>query len=72
MNFHYRPRNRSRKRWGCSSKQDNTCDPGFCVCPACGLRQPHQPGLPCREIRCPQCGTFMRRAFGSPVSEGPM
>jgi len=28
---------------------------GMCVCPACGARSPHTPGVPCREARCPHC-----------------
>lgn len=34
---------------------------GFCVCPACGHRQPHQRGEPCNRIRCPQCGATLTR-----------
>jgi predicted Fe-Mo cluster-binding NifX family protein len=34
---------------------------GFCVCPSCGQKAPHQQGIPCLEIKCPQCGTVMTR-----------
>jgi len=34
---------------------------GTCVCPKCGARVPHEPGLPCQEDRCPECGTKMLR-----------
>ncbi|MGB4704132.1 MAG: ferredoxin [Candidatus Saccharicenans sp.] len=34
---------------------------GFCLCPKCGHRQPHRPGVPCREERCPNCGTALVR-----------
>lgn len=34
---------------------------GFCICPACGYREPHQRGFPCSEKKCPQCGTLMTR-----------
>jgi hypothetical protein len=34
---------------------------GFCVCPACGHREPHQQGAPCFEMKCPQCGATMTR-----------
>lgn len=32
-----------------------------CVCPACGASVPHQPGVPCRELKCPKCGATMVR-----------
>ena len=35
---------------------------GFCVCPNCGNKTPHQTGQPCYEIKCSQCGTAMVRA----------
>lgn len=34
---------------------------GFCVCPQCGRREPHERGVPCFERTCPQCGTTMVR-----------
>jgi len=34
---------------------------GHCVCPKCGERVPHRSGVPCREERCPKCGTVMLR-----------
>lgn len=34
---------------------------GFCVCPACGQKAPHQQGVPCFEVKCPGCGTIMTR-----------
>jgi NAD-dependent SIR2 family protein deacetylase len=34
---------------------------GTCVCPKCGVRVSHQPGLPCQEDRCPKCGAKMLR-----------
>lgn len=34
---------------------------GFCLCPQCGLREPHKRGVPCVERRCPKCGTSMTR-----------
>jgi len=33
-----------------------------CVCPKCGLRVPHQRGLPCSHHICPKCGIPMVRA----------
>lgn len=34
---------------------------GYCVCPDCGERAPHQLGSPCYEQKCPKCGTAMTR-----------
>lgn len=34
---------------------------GNCVCPACGHKQPHQRGIPCNSLKCPQCGQTMTR-----------
>jgi hypothetical protein len=38
---------------------------GSCVCPKCDGRFPHQPGMPCMEERCPECGVALVRE-GSP------
>ena len=35
---------------------------GFCVCPNCGTKAPHQTGVPCYELKCPNCGQAMQRA----------
>lgn len=32
---------------------------GYCVCPNCGERAPHQLRSPCYNMRCPKCGTAM-------------
>ena len=34
---------------------------GFCVCPVCGTKIPHQRGIPCYQQRCPKCGQRMIR-----------
>ncbi len=34
---------------------------GECVCPSCGARATHQPGVPCTTVKCPKCGTMMVR-----------
>ena len=39
-----------------------TATDGFCVCPKCGQRLPHELGQPCIKQTCPQCGASMSRA----------
>lgn len=34
---------------------------GSCVCPNCGTKVPHKTGIPCYELKCPNCGQAMRR-----------
>ncbi|MDD5557428.1 MAG: hypothetical protein PHN82_09280 [bacterium] len=34
---------------------------GKCVCPACGATAPHTAGVPCYSLKCPSCGSPMRR-----------
>jgi len=34
---------------------------GYCICPSCGERSPHQQGVPCYNLICPKCGTKMVR-----------
>jgi len=35
--------------------------PRYCVCPNCGYRVEHRPGVPCRTMMCPRCGAPMVR-----------
>ena len=37
--------------------------PANCICPNCGLIEPHQPGMPCFQKKCPKCGSPMARQF---------
>jgi hypothetical protein len=32
---------------------------GNCVCPGCGIKVPHQAGVPCYSTKCPRCNTAM-------------
>ncbi|MCI4446224.1 MAG: ferredoxin [Candidatus Aminicenantes bacterium] len=34
---------------------------GYCICPKCGFRKEHQPGVPCIQERCPNCGSALIR-----------
>ena len=34
---------------------------GSCVCPGCGTKIPHQGGVPCYDVSCPECGAKMTR-----------
>jgi predicted Fe-Mo cluster-binding NifX family protein len=34
---------------------------GYCVCPQCGHKEPHQVAVPCLQKQCPKCGTAMVR-----------
>ena len=38
-------------------------EPQNCICPSCGNIQPHQPGFPCFNIKCPKCKSTMVRQF---------
>jgi len=34
---------------------------GNCLCPNCGTKVAHQPGVPCYSVNCPKCGNPMAR-----------
>ncbi len=37
---------------------------GVCLCPDCGLRLPHERGIPCAQVTCPRCGRPLVRDGG--------
>ena len=37
---------------------------GYCICPKCGYKQPHNRGVPCQEERCPTCDVKLLREGG--------
>ncbi|ADI74053.1 protein of unknown function DUF134 [Methanohalobium evestigatum Z-7303] len=34
---------------------------GTCICPDCGYEQSHQKGIPCNQVKCPECSKLMIR-----------
>jgi hypothetical protein len=55
-------RGRSRNNSPSSLPPEQGLGPGgFCQCPACGVKVPHEQGIPCAQIRCPRCSQIMER-----------
>lgn len=36
----------------------------LCMCPKCGYEEEHRPGVPCRSMKCSECGAAMMRKGG--------
>jgi predicted DNA-binding protein (UPF0251 family) len=36
-------------------------DTGLCGCSDCNIQVPHKSGIPCRSVKCPECGKYMKR-----------
>jgi len=34
---------------------------GYCICPQCGQKEPHERAVPCIARKCPKCGATMAR-----------
>ncbi|MEW6041558.1 MAG: hypothetical protein AB1633_08560 [Elusimicrobiota bacterium] len=54
-------RGRGRGRGRMAGNQPGAGSGGFCICPNCGTKTPHQAGVPCYSVDCPKCGTRMMR-----------
>jgi predicted Fe-Mo cluster-binding NifX family protein len=55
-------RRRGRNTSPCSPTPEQGLGPGgFCQCPACGIKVPHEQGIPCAQVRCPRCSQIMER-----------
>lgn len=55
-------RGQGRGTGGRSRPSDQSAGPaGVCICPACGKKKEHTRGIPCYEMKCPECGTNMVR-----------
>ncbi|MDI6852092.1 MAG: hypothetical protein QME75_00610 [Deltaproteobacteria bacterium] len=54
-----RPKNSSR---GKQTVAEGPGPGGFCRCPACSFKVPHEQGIPCIRVRCPRCGQLMERS----------
>lgn len=37
---------------------------GNCICVKCGYSAPKQPGIPCMQEKCPNCGSVLFREGG--------
>ncbi len=48
-------------RGGCRGTGNGSVGQGVCYCPKCGKEAAHQRGIPCTEVRCPQCDQPMLR-----------
>jgi len=55
----------SGRRARCGQDGQSMGAAGSCVCPKCGWKAPHRPGVPCLEERCAECGAALVRE-GSP------
>jgi hypothetical protein len=59
---HNRGRGQKRGRFSEDTEAESTTGSGqYCKCPDCGYEQPHTPGVPCGQNKCPKCGKTMVR-----------
>jgi predicted Fe-Mo cluster-binding NifX family protein len=46
---------------GARASQAGSKTEKICICPECGLQQPHERGIPCYQVNCPRCGQRLVR-----------
>jgi len=46
------------------NQPDHLGPAGTCICPGCGFKEAKQPGVPCRDKSCPNCGRKLLREDG--------
>jgi hypothetical protein len=54
-------RGRGRNFSGLGSRAAGRGPGGYCICRSCGQKIRHNPGKPCAELKCPNCGQQMVR-----------
>ncbi len=52
-------RNRNRRGQNLTNQEEMKQEQ--CICPSCGYSTSHIPGIPCKEIQCPQCEVHLVR-----------
>lgn len=45
------------RKMGGSGQGRGTGPPDYCICPQCGEKVVHTPGVPCPSLKCKKCGT---------------
>lgn len=58
---HNRRKEHKRRRFSESTENGFIESGQNCKCPDCGYEQPHTPGVPCGQIKCPKCGKTLIR-----------
>jgi predicted DNA-binding protein (UPF0251 family) len=49
---------REKGRWGHGW---NKTSEKSCICPSCKTLIEAEPGIPCRQLKCPKCGTYLTK-----------
>lgn len=62
MNLQGKGKNRKNQVQGKGRNQGGAFGPGgYCICAKCKTKIPHQRGVKCTTLKCPQCGHTMIR-----------